>query len=212
MNEEEVGNDESAPNTQYGIGNKEAGPCLTSYLQFDENLLAVITETKDKKYVIYNNDKRLHLQSEPTIGQIQIYPSKYKNGNPSILVNKGTNTLIDKVKNAIAVKADEPIGFYSKENSEVIYPFLDTVFNSNKEKCVNAVEQGQAKLIPVADLDKKICSFTAILKVGPLKRSKQTDELAWGFTATELIICDVPVDYTYCKVLSEPKLKFAKGN
>ena len=37
-------NDEHAPNTQYGIGNKKA----TSYLQFDENLLAVITEKKTK--------------------------------------------------------------------------------------------------------------------------------------------------------------------
>ena len=193
------------------MGTRETGVLFTDFNQIKPELVGVITENKDKRYVVYNYDKRIHFKSEQTIGKVQLYPSKFKNGNPNILVKKGKDGLIDKFAQMVSEKLKIPIKFYSKDGSEFITPFLETVYNDKNQKCMNVVENDKEMLMPMEELDKKLCSFTAVLKAGLIKPSTKSNELVWGFTVVELNISEIPSDYEgYFTVLSAPKVSFAK--
>ena len=192
-------------NTEYGIGSQEKGACLCSPEHFKLENLAIVTDGYDKKYLTYTNDKRFYILSGETNG-IHMYPSKLPNGTPNILVKK--SKILETILSGVEEKIQKSVGFYGKPESDYITPFIDVVFNSQREKCVKIVEDEEEKLVSLSELENKQCAFQAILKSGNIKKSTQMNkEFVWGLSLVEMVIKPLTkkVEQTYKK----PSVMFA---
>ena len=197
---------EGIKNAPYGLGSSETGACISSYEQFAEEELAVVNDSLDRKTLVYCNDKRFYIKSGETFGNIQLSPSKIPGGSPNMLVRRGE--LLEKIKTDVSKKLKTTVGFYARAESDFFTPFIDMCLNKANVKCVKAVENGVQKLIPISELDKKSCTFEAILKSGTIKKSSQHNDLVWGLSIAELHI--KPLSFQPKVQKDEPKVLFAQ--
>lgn len=151
-------------------------------------MLALVTETNDRKMVVYDSDTRLFVLSGERVGNVNVYDSKF--GNPCISVKIGET--VKHLQELLQKKAGEPVKFYGREESEYFCCFLDTKRNSKNEKCVSAMVDGQAQLVTLEELPKKCGTFQAVLKSKPIKRSEKTGELLWSLSIIELLVRPLP--------------------
>lgn len=190
----------------YGIGNREEGACLVHPTQFNPDCLVVVTAAGDKKTVLYNNDFRLYIKSDIYTGFTRTYKTESTN---SVRILVQISEIMRTIRDEISKKAGTRTSFYARDDAAFVGCYLDTVMNSEGVKCVNAVDKGTQKLLPIDELHNKQCSFYCILQSRSLKRSEKTDLLNWSLSVSEINIFDAPRDYSASEpVATGSKIKF----
>lgn len=147
------------------------------------------------------------------MGTISLYKTKFgTDKNPRILIKKGI--LLENIRQALSNQLGVPLTFYSREDSEVIGCFMDTVMNEKSIRCINAIDNGVERLLPLTKLENRACSFYAILRSRNIKKSEQTGALTWSLTVSEMNISKLPPNFSYSDSVthSKPKLKFCKSD
>ena len=147
-----------------------------------------------------------YIKSGEFVGDLVVYDSKY---SKSILIKKGE--LIEAVKSAVqkVMGTKYKVSLYCKNEAACSGFFLGTVRNSEKQKCINVLQNGEAVLMPIEKLDKQMGSLTAILRSGKLVKHKKQHTLYWKLTICELQIEPIPKEYeAYFKVAKKPKISF----
>ena len=192
------------------VDERTKGPSLVTIEDFDSKKLSIVKCEKGSFQVAYDNNTCFFIRSGTFTGEIQTFTQKYCN---SILVKKGEllEQVRAKVEKLLGKKSS--VNFYGKNESPCGSFFPDCVLNSEKEKCLHVYDNKEEKLIPINQLDKRIGSFTVMLKSGRLTEKKHK-EYNWKLTVVEAEIAPIPKQYEnwFRKVsqVAQPKCVFFK--
>lgn len=181
------------------------GTCLNQLQDFNPSKLELIKSGDDCYTLSYENDTRFYVKSGQFIGDFTLYDSKF---SKSILLKKGEllEAVREKIEKMLGKKSK--VSFYGKNESSCASFFMETVRNADKKKCLNAMENGTPRLIPVEELDEKTGCLTAVLRSGKIVK-RQKHEFNWKLSITEILLDPVPKEYEgYFKVAKKPRISF----
>lgn len=171
---------------------------------FDKSKLTVTRIDRDGFIVSYKNDTRLFIESGEYLWTLRTYKGKYSR---SVLV-KISQTMLA-MKNAVSELVGQPVYFSTNAEAESIALFTESVTNTANEKCLNVLDHGTPKLIPLGELNQHTGAFKAILKAG--KIITQNNALVWRFSIVEGKISQpLPGSELQFTIAREPTLKFFK--
>jgi hypothetical protein len=177
-----------------------------NFLKDPDTDLTHLNYVRDGKSVTvtFNKEKRVFFKSGLKYGKIVIHQG---NAYSSICLMVHLGELVDAARERLSELLDCQVSFYTKHQTLNVGCFIDTHKNLNLDQCVRAIENGKPKLLPVSELNERVCKFYAVLKAGPVKQIDQ--KYVWGLTVFELNIQDIDESDPEYQRIFEPTILFA---
>lgn len=151
--------------------------------ELDIEKLTIITKDKTQRHLIYQNDTRIYIASDTWVGYPKIYPANGKT-SPSMMVRR--SDVLSKLLQTIEKKIGYKCSFYSKEDSDFVFPFIKLHQNS-----LLAWLDEKSQLIPLDKFlgektEQKKYVMQAVLKVGTVKFNTKYNCYSVGLTLEEI--------------------------
>lgn len=160
---------------------------------------------KERFIVTYQHSKQFFVKSGEFTGEFKVFPSNIANAGPCIYIKK--NEVIESLKEQISKLLGKLVKFYGKnDKNSLLGCFIDITRNMDNALCVNALVNGEPELVPVEKLFGRVGKLSAVLRSGPVKKSK--GDLFWSLSVTQIKIDDIPADQIGYYKRAEPLIRF----